>query len=72
LIRVARQAGDRVADQHLVMALAVKVAGIEQRHAGVERGMNRRDGLVAVRRPVRARHAHAPKSDCRGRRSTLA
>ena len=53
----------RVADQHLVVAHPVEVAGVEQRDAGVERGVDRRDRLGVVGGPVGARHPHAAQAD---------
>src|SRR5439155_26254539 len=54
-----------VADQQLVMAHPVVVAGIEQRDAGVERGLNGGDALPIVSRTVEIRHAHASETECR-------
>ena len=59
----------RVADQQLVVAHPVEVAGVEQRHAGVERGMDRRDALGVLDGRVGARHAHAAEADRADRRA---
>jgi hypothetical protein len=53
----------RLADQELVVAHPVEVAGVEQRHAGVERGADRRDALRILDRRVGAGHAHAAQPD---------
>jgi hypothetical protein len=45
------------------MAHAVEIAGIEKRDAGVEGGMDRGDGLLAIRRAIHARHAHAAEAE---------
>jgi hypothetical protein len=55
--------GQRLADQQLVVAHAVEIAGVEQRDAGVERGMDGRDALAAVGRAVDIGHAHAAEPD---------
>ena len=52
-------------DQQLVMAHSVVVAGVEQRDAGVERGLNGGDALPIVSRTVEIRHAHASETECR-------
>ena len=53
---LALAAAQGFADQHLVVAHAVEIAGIEQGDAGVERGMDRRRcfhrGLPARRNPT--------------------
>src|SRR5581483_592543 len=41
------------------------VAGVEQGHAGVERGVDRGDALLAIGCPVHAGHAHATEPDSR-------
>ncbi len=48
---VAVAALQRFADQHLVVAHAVEVAGVEQGDAGVERGVDGGDALGAVGGP---------------------
>src|SRR5205823_2446088 len=55
--------GDRLADQQLVVPVAVEVAGIEKRDAALHGGMD--DGLrVRIGRlAVDAGEAHAAKSD---------
>jgi len=54
---------ERFADQHLVVAHAVEVAGVDQIDSGVERGVDRSQALLPVRRPVHARHAHRAEAD---------
>ena len=49
----------RPADQQLVVPGAVVVAGVEQRDAGVERGVDGGDALALVGGAVHAGHAHA-------------
>ena len=66
---VAVAGAKRLADQHLVVAHPVKVARVEQRHAGVERRVDRRDRLRLVGGAVRARHAHAAEPDRADRRA---
>jgi hypothetical protein len=68
----AVDAPERVADQQLVVAHAVEVAGVEERDAGVERRPDRRDTLVAVGRAVQVGHAHAAQPDRGNHRSGLA
>jgi hypothetical protein len=58
--------------QHLVLAHAVHVGGIEHGDAGLERGMDRGDAFAVVGRPVPARHAHAAQTDLRDNRSVAA
>src|SRR5262249_40763107 len=65
LQRIAVAAGKRLADQHLVVAHAVEIAGVEQRDAGVQRRMDGRDALGAVCGAVEIRHAHAAEPECR-------
>ena len=62
---VAIAAGERFADQHLIVAHAVEIAGVEQGDAGVERGVDGGDALAAVGRAVEIRHAHAAEADGR-------
>ena len=45
---VAGNALERLADQHLVVAHAVKVAGVDERNSCIERGMDRGDALAAI------------------------
>jgi hypothetical protein len=45
------------------VAHAVEVAGVEQRDAGLERGMDGGDALVAVGGAVEVGHAHGAKAD---------
>jgi hypothetical protein len=58
---------ERALDQQLVVAGAVEIAGIEQRDAGVERGVNRRDALPFVGGSVHAGHSHAAEDEWRDR-----
>jgi hypothetical protein len=44
------------------VAHGVEIAGVEQRDAGIERGMDRGDALVAIGRPVDLGHAHAAEA----------
>ena len=60
---VAIAAGERFADQHLIVAHAVEIAGVEQGDAGIERGVDGGDALAAVGRAVKIRHAHAAEAD---------
>ena len=62
---VAIAPGERLADQHLIVAHAVEIAGVEQGDAGVERGVDGGDALAAVGRAVEIRHAHAAEADGR-------
>jgi len=55
--------GQRLADQHLIVAHAVEIAGVEQRDAGIERGVDGGDALAAVGGAVKVRHAHAAEPD---------
>ena len=68
-VAVARHALQRLADQHFIVAHAVEVAGVDQRHAGVERGVDRRDALGAVGGAVHAGHAHAAEAERRDMRA---
>src|SRR5207253_9675730 len=56
---LALAALERLPDQHLVVPRTVEVAGVEYGDAALERGMDGRDRLRVVGRPVAARHAHA-------------
>jgi hypothetical protein len=47
------------------VAHAVEIAGIEERNAGIERGVDRGDALAAVGWAIKVGHAHAAKSDGR-------
>ena len=60
---VAAAPAQRLVQQQLVVAHAVEVAGVEQRHAGVQRGVDRRDALLAICRTVEVGHAHAAQTD---------
>ena len=61
----ARRARQRLADEQLVFAQRVKVAGIDQVHAALEGGVDRRDPLRLVTAAVHAAgaQAHAAESD---------
>ena len=56
---------DGLADQALVVALAVGMRGVEEVDAEVERPVDRGDALVVVLRAVAARHAHAAEAHAR-------
>src|SRR5580704_601529 len=58
-------AAQGAAYQHLVVAHAVEIAGVEKRDPGVERRMDRRDALAFIRRAVEVAHAHAAEADGR-------
>ena len=64
-VALARAPADRLGDQQLVVAHAVEVAGVEQIDPGVEGGVDRRDALAAVARPVHPRHPHAAEAERR-------
>ena len=64
---IARLAAERIADQHLVVAHAVEIAGVEQRDPGIERRMDGRDALRPVGRAIEIRHAHAAEARARRR-----
>ena len=58
---------ERLGDQPLVVTdlvgvLAVGVGGVDQVHAGVERGVDRADRLL-LRRPAREGHRHGAEPD---------
>jgi hypothetical protein len=48
----------RIAEQQLVVAHAVEVAGVKQRDAGVDRGVDRSQALTVISPAIDARHAH--------------
>ena len=58
-------ARERFADQHLIVAHAVEIAGVEQGDTGIECGVDGGDALVAIGGPVEIRHAHAAEADGR-------
>ena len=58
-------AADRAPDELLVVAVAVDVGGVEQRHAEIERAMDRRDAVGVGGAAVRTRHRHAAEADRR-------
>jgi hypothetical protein len=60
---VAVTARKRFSDQHLVVAHAVEIAGVEQVDAGIESSVDGGDALAAVGRAVKVRHSHAAKPD---------
>ena len=62
-LHVRASVRDGATDEHLVGAHAVEVARVEEGHAGVERGMNRRDGLLLVAPTVEVAHAHATETE---------
>ena len=62
-IAVARDALERLADQHFVVAHAVEVAGIDQGDSRIERSVNCGDALCAIGWSVHTRHAHAAKAE---------
>ena len=55
---------DAAADQHLVVAGAVDVGGVDERHAEVERAVDGRDRLVPVGGAVPLAHPHAAQALC--------
>src|SRR5262249_44465187 len=55
------------ADEDLVRAFAVRVGRVDQRHAEIERTVERALGFLVVARAVTLRHAHAAKADRRHR-----
>jgi hypothetical protein len=69
---VARAAGERAADEQLVVAHAVEVAGVEERDAGVERRVDGGDALGLVGRAVEIGHAHAAETHRRHAGTCLA
>jgi hypothetical protein len=60
---VAAVAGERLADQHFIVAHAIEIAGVEQRDARIQRRMDGSDALAAVGGTVGIRHAHATETD---------
>ena len=62
---VAVAVAERLAEQELVVAHAVEVAGVEQGDAGVERGVDGGDALGLVGRPVEVGHAHQAEAEGR-------
>jgi hypothetical protein len=50
---------DRPTNEDLVVAVAVHVGGVEERHAQIKCPMNRRAGLIGIGRAVGLGHAHA-------------
>ncbi len=68
---VAAAALQRFGDQHLVMAHAIEIAGVEQGDACLEGGMYGCDAFAPVSRTVEIRHAHAAKTQSRAFRAGL-
>jgi hypothetical protein len=62
-------APQRLTQQQLVAALAVPVAGIQQGHPGVQRGVDGGDALGLIRRAIQIRHAHQAKAQGRDGRT---
>ena len=62
-LHLVAAAGDRLADELLVVAGAVHVGGVEERHAEVERAVDRRDRLGLVGWAVELGHPHAAEAD---------
>src|SRR3954453_3632720 len=60
---VAVTALERLADEQLVVAHAVEVAGVDQGDAGIEGRVDGRDALGPVGRAVHAGHAHRAEAD---------
>jgi hypothetical protein len=67
--RLLPLSGERLAEEHLVVAHPIEVAGVEQRDAGVEGGMDGGDTLAVVGRAIHPRHSHAAEPH-RGNRRT--
>jgi hypothetical protein len=63
LVAVARACGQRLAQQHLVVAHAVEIAGVEQGDTRVERRMDGRDAFAAIGAAVHVGHAHATEAE---------
>jgi hypothetical protein len=53
---------DAAADQDLIVAGAVDVGGVDERHAKIERAINGRDRLVPVGDAVILAHPHAAQA----------
>jgi hypothetical protein len=60
-----------LADQHLVVAHAVEIAGVDEVDPGVERGVHGGQALGPVGGAVTARHPHGAQADGRDRRAGL-
>ena len=67
LHRVAVTSTQCVGEQHLVVAHAVEVAGVEQGDAGIERGVNGGNAFGAVAGAIRVAHRHQAESERRRR-----
>src|SRR5580693_4013321 len=61
-LHLAAAVRDRTADQYLVVAGAVGVRRVQERHARIERGVDGGDGLVPVRGAVPFAHSHAAEA----------
>ena len=68
---VAPAAGQRLGDEHLVVAHAVVVAGVEEGDPGVDGSVDGGDAFGAVSRTVEVRHPHAAEADGRNHRAVL-
>ena len=62
-LHLVAAAGDRPADQHLVVPGAVDVGGVEERDAELERAVDRGDRLVPVAVAVALAHPHAAEPE---------
>ena len=69
---VAGHSAQGIAQQHLVMAHAVEIAGVQQRDPAGQRRADGRDALRVVSRPVDAGHGHQPESGPRDQRAAAA
>src|SRR5262249_5014543 len=56
-------AAEGLGQQRLVLAPPVRVRGVQEIHAEVDRALNDADRLRVVARAVHARHRHAPEPD---------
>jgi hypothetical protein len=61
-LHLAAAARDRPADQYLVVAGAVGVRRVQERHPRIERGVDGGDRLVPVGRAVPFAHPHAAEA----------
>src|SRR5262249_34133661 len=62
---LAAAIANRAANEDLVPAPAIAVGGVNQRHAEIERALQRARRLFVVAGPVALRHAHATETDRR-------
>ena len=66
LVRTSsRPSAERLPDEQLVVPHPVIVACVEERHPGVERGLDRGDRLHLIRRAVEVGHPHAAQAERR-------